>query len=249
MNSMGSNGFRALVALVWVACAARGGVLDEDWQSLRVEMVRSQIEARGVSNPRVLEAMRTVPRHLFVPATMRAMAYADYPLPIGEGQTISQPYIVAAMTELLDPQPEDKVLEIGTGSGYQSAVLSGLVQHVYTIEIVPSLARRAEKTLAANGYGNVTVITGDGYRGLPDVAPFDGIIVTAAPDEVPQPLLEQLAIGARMVIPVGTSEQELEVIERTEKGFETKSVFPVNFVPMTGEAEKKPRKRSRLDEP
>jgi protein-L-isoaspartate(D-aspartate) O-methyltransferase len=151
------------------------------------------------------------------------------------------------MTELLDPQPEDKVLEIGTGSGYQAAVLSGLASHVYTIEIFPSLAQQAKKTLQANGYENVTVITGDGYRGLPDDAPFDGIIVTAAPDEVPGPLLEQLEVGGRMVIPVGTIEQELQVIERTEKGFETRSVLPVRFVPMTGGAQKKPPKRSSLD--
>jgi protein-L-isoaspartate(D-aspartate) O-methyltransferase len=209
-------------------------------------MVESQIVSRGVSNPRVLEAMRTVPRHLFVPASVRAMAYADHPLPIGEGQTISQPYIVAFMTELLDPQPEDKVLEIGTGSGYQAAVLSELVRHVYTIEILPSLAQRAAETLRVNAYQNVTVITGDGYLGLPDVAPFDGIIVTAAPEEVPGPLLEQLAIGGRMVIPVGEVYQELQVIVRTEKGFETKSVLPVRFVPMTGESQKS-SKQSRLD--
>jgi protein-L-isoaspartate(D-aspartate) O-methyltransferase len=174
------------------------------------------------------------------------MAYADHPLPIGEGQTISQPYIVAFMTELLDPQPEDKVLEIGTGSGYQAAVLSELVRHVYTIEILPSLAQRAAETLRVNAYQNVTVITGDGYLGLPDVAPFDGIIVTAAPEEVPGPLLEQLAIGGRMVIPVGEVYQELQVIVRTEKGFETKSVLPVRFVPMTGESQKS-SKQSRLD--
>lgn len=237
------------VVLFYVACAAGGGAQGEDWHSQRLAMVKGQIESRGVSNPRVLEAMGTVPRHVFVPESVRAMAYADHPLPIGEGQTISQPYIVAVMTELIDPQPEDTVLEIGTGSGYQAAVLSGLVRHVYTIEIVPSLAQQAEKTLQANGYENVTVVTGDGYLGLPDVAPFDGVIVTAAPEEVPRPLLEQLALGGRMVIPIGTSEQELRVIERTEKGFETKSVFPVRFVPMTGEAEKKPRKRSRLDGP
>ena len=155
--------------------------------------------------------------------------------------------VIAETLATMKQEPEDRVLEVGTGSGYQAAVLSRLARHVYTIEILPSLAQRAEKTLQANGYDNVTVITGDGYRGLPEVAPFDGIIVTAAPDEVPGPLLEQLAIGGRMVIPVGTIDQELRVIERTEKGFETKSVLPVRFVPMTGEAQKKPPKRSGLD--
>lgn len=247
MNVLLANALRACVVVFWAAGAARNGPAGEDWRSQRLAMVESQIGSRGVSNPRVLEAMRTVPRHLFVPESVRAMAYADHPLPIGEGQTISQPYIVAVMTELLDPQPEDRVLEVGTGSGYQAAVLSGLARRVYTIEILPSLAQRAEKTLQANGYDNVTVITGDGYRGLPDVAPFDGIIVTAAPDEVPGPLLEQLAMGGRMVIPVGTIDQELQVIERTEKGFETKSVLPVRFVPMTGETQKKPPKWSGLD--
>ena len=246
MNLLWGNALRACVVVLLAACAAGSGPEGEDWRSQRLAMVENQIESRGVSNPRVLEAMRTVPRHLFVPESVRAMAYADHPLPIGEEQTISQPYIVAVMTELLNPQPEDRVLEIGTGSGYQAAVLSGLARHVYTIEILPSLAQRAEETLQANGYHNVTVITGDGYRGLPDVAPFDGIIVTAASEEVPRPLLEQLAIGGRMVIPVGTIDQELQVIERTEKGFETKSVLPVRFVPMTGESQK-PRKQSSLD--
>lgn len=208
----------------------------------RLAMVRGQIEERDVSDPRVLEAMRSVPRHLFVPEELRESAYGDHPLPIGHGQTISQPYIVAVMTELLEPRPAHKVLEIGTGSGYQAAVLSGLVDHVYTIEIVAPLAKQAKKTLGSLGYDNVTVIAGDGYRGYPDEAPFDGIIVTAAPDEVPRPLLEQLRVGAKLVIPVGEWLQELEVIERTETGFETRTVFPVRFVPMTGEAEKKLRK-------
>ncbi|HEX9725529.1 MAG TPA: protein-L-isoaspartate(D-aspartate) O-methyltransferase [Vicinamibacteria bacterium] len=244
MRSLGRRILSASVVVLSAACTA--GPAGEDWSRQRLAMVERQIVSRGISNPRVLEAMRTVPRHLFVPAYVRAMAYADHPLLIGEGQTISQPYIVAFMTELLDPQPEDKVLEVGTGSGYQAAVLAGLASHVYTIEILPSLAQRAEETLHANGYHNVTVITGDGYRGLPDVAPFDGIIVTAAPEEVPPSLLEQLAVGGRMVIPVGAVYQELQVIERTEKGFDTKSVLPVRFVPMTGESQKPP-KQSRLD--
>lgn len=202
-------------------------------------MVHDQIEERWVTDPRVLETLRDVPRHLFVPEQLREMAYEDYPLPIGHGQTISQPYIVGVMTQLLAPRPEHKILEIGTGSGYQAAVLSMLVEHVYTIEIIAELAAEARTRLRALGYDNVTVITGDGYRGHPDEAPFDGIIVTAAPEEIPQPLLEQLRVGGRLVIPVGSAIQELEVIERTDKGYATRTVFPVRFVPMTGEAEKK----------
>jgi protein-L-isoaspartate(D-aspartate) O-methyltransferase len=194
------------------------------------------IEARGVANPRVLEVMRNVPRHQFVPETMRERAYGDYPLPIGNGQTISQPYIVAAMTELLEPAIGDTVLEIGTGSGYQAAVLSKLVHKVYSIEIVDELAEDARKKLAELGYDNVVVITGDGYRGLPKKAPFDGIIVTAAPEKIPQPLIDQLAVGGRLVIPVGGMIQELVVLERTRDGVQTRRVFPVRFVPMTGEA-------------
>jgi protein-L-isoaspartate(D-aspartate) O-methyltransferase len=202
-------------------------------------MVRTQIEARGVANPRVLEAMRTVPRHLFVPEAYRDEAYADHPLPIGRGQTISQPYIVAVMTELLDPQPTDRVLEVGTGSGYQAAVLSLLVDKVTTIEIVPELAERARRDLARLGYENVEVIRGDGYRGVPEQAPFDGIMVTAAPEKVPKPLTEQLKPGARLVIPVGGRYQELRVLHRTDEGIRTRTIFPVRFVPMTGEAQGK----------
>jgi protein-L-isoaspartate(D-aspartate) O-methyltransferase len=201
----------------------------------RHAMVASQIEARGVRNPRVLEAMREVPRHVFVPKRYRDEAYADRPLPIGSGQTISQPYIVAIMTELLDTEEGDRVLEVGTGSGYQAAVLSRLVARVFSIEIVPDLAERARRTLAAHGYENVLVITGDGYRGLPREAPFDGIIVTAAPERVPEPLIEQLKVGGRLVIPVGAAQQWLQVLERTEEGVETRKLFEVRFVPMQGE--------------
>jgi len=208
-----------------------------DWRARRASMVTTQIEARGVANPRVLDAMREVPRHLFVPESLRQEAYADHPLPIGRGQTISQPYIVAAMTELLDPQPEDRVLEVGTGSGYQAAVLSLLVERVYTIEIVPELAERARRQLERLGYENVVVISGDGYRGLSEQAPFDGIMVTAAPEKVPEPLIKQLVPGARLVIPVGGRYQELRVLQRTEEGIRTRTIFPVRFVPMTGEAQ------------
>jgi protein-L-isoaspartate(D-aspartate) O-methyltransferase len=204
-----------------------------DWRARSEAMVREQIESRGVRDPRVLAALREVPRHRFVPREWRARAYQDGPLPIGKGQTISQPYIVAVMTELLRPEPGDRVLEIGTGSGYQAAVLARLVPQVYSIEIVPELAERARATLKELGVENVEVVTGDGYRGLPDRAPFDGILLTAAPREVPEPLLEQLAIGGRLVAPVGTTDQELRVLERTPDGIRTERLFPVRFVPFT----------------
>ncbi len=214
----------------------------------RLAMVQDQLEVRGITDPRVLEAMRSVPRHLFVPAPLRDVAYGDHPLPIGHKQTISQPYIVAAMTQLLQLQSDDKVLEIGTGSGYQAAVLAKLVRRVVTIEIVAPLADSARKLLAELGHENVTVITGDGYRGYPEEAPFDGIIVTAAPERVPQPLLDQLRVGGKLVIPVGAYLQELEVHERTESGFTRRSIFPVRFVPMTGEVEKEPPGGFRPDD-
>jgi protein-L-isoaspartate(D-aspartate) O-methyltransferase len=204
-------------------------------------MVRRQIEARGVQDARVLTALRAVPRHLFVPEDLRHAAYDDGPLPIGHGQTISQPYIVAVMTELLAPAPGDVVLDVGTGSGYQAAVLGALVKRVYSIEIVPELAHSARERLAALGYANVEVIQGDGWKGLPEHAPFDGILVAAAPPEVPQALLDQLGVGARLVIPVGRWDQDLRVYERTEHGIDQRTVFGVRFVPLVHgeEAEKK----------
>jgi protein-L-isoaspartate(D-aspartate) O-methyltransferase len=208
-----------------------------DARALRERMVERQIAARGVKNERVLEAMRTVPRHEYVPADVRKRAYEDRALPIGRGQTISQPYMVAVMTELLDPQSGDRVLEVGTGSGYQAAVLAELGVRLHTIEIVPELAERARAALVAHGHDQVVVIAGDGYAGLPDVAPFDGIIITAAPGEIPKPLVEQLALGGRMVVPVGDRDQWLEVLERTEDGIRRERLFQVRFVPMTGEAE------------
>jgi len=218
------------------ARAPRSADSEVRWAVERAEMVERQIAARDIRNPRVLEAMREVPRHEFVLPDDRNRAYLDRPLPIGLGQTISQPYIVAAMTELLRPKATDRVLEIGTGSGYQAAVISHLVAKVYTIEIVPELAERAKKTLAALGYANIEVSSGDGYRGIPSEAPFDGILVTAAPDKIPQPLIDQLAVGGRMVIPVGDFFQQLTVVEKTEAGIRKHVVFPVRFVPMTGEA-------------
>jgi protein-L-isoaspartate(D-aspartate) O-methyltransferase len=207
----------------------------------RARMVETQIVARGVRDARVLAAMRQVPRHLFVDAKERAQAYEDHPLPIAGNQTISQPYIVALMTELADLTAGEKVLEIGTGSGYQSAVLSRLAKEVYSIEIVPDLARESAERLRELGYSNITVKEGDGYRGWPAHAPFDAILVTAAPDRIPQPLLDQLAPGGRMVIPVGSFFQELKVLSKDKNGKITeKDILPVRFVPMTGEIEKTP---------
>ena len=226
-----------VLALIALAFLVFGGARachssPPDWKALREQMVAQQIEARGVEDPRVLTAMRSVPRHRFVPEPDRGRAYQDRPLPIGHRQTISQPYIVAVMTELLEPKPGDRILEIGTGSGYQAAILSGLVNKIYSVEIIPELAETARITLAAGGYQNVQVITGDGYAGLPEHAPFDGIIVTAAPEKVPEPLIEQLAVGGRLVIPVGGWSQDLRVLERTEEGIRTTKLFPVRFVPL-----------------
>lgn len=204
-------------------------------------MVETQIVARGVRDPRVLQVMQKVPRHLFVDAAHQSEAYEDHPLPIAGNQTISQPYIVALMTELLDLQPGDRVLEIGTGSGYQSAVLSRLARDVYSIEIVPELAQVSSERLRKLGFQNVTVKEGDGYRGWPEHAPFDGIVVTAAPPRIPEPLLDQLAPGGRMVIPVGDFFQELKVFTKDKNGKVTeKDILPVRFVPMTGEIAKTP---------
>jgi protein-L-isoaspartate(D-aspartate) O-methyltransferase len=207
----------------------------------RAEMVSNQIAARGIRDPRVLEAMKTVERHLFVPDASRAHAYEDRPLPIGHRQTISQPYIVALMTELAQVRSGARVLEIGTGSGYQAAVLAKLAGEVYTIEIVESLAREASERLARMGFRNVTVRAGDGYAGWAERAPFDAILVTAAPPRIPAPLLAQLAVGGRLVAPVGEGPQELLVIERTESGTRERRVATVWFVPMTGEAQRERR--------
>lgn len=212
-----------------------------DFSERRDRMVRDQIQGRGVKNPRVLDAMRKVPRHRFVRAALADQAYRDGPLAIGHGQTISQPFIVASMTELVDPQPGDKILEIGTGSGYQAAVLGELAAKVYTIEIVPELAARSRRLLAELGYENVEVITGDGWKGLPGEAPFDAIVVTAAPAAIPPPLLEQLAVGAKLVIPVGDRDQVLRLVERTEERLEERGVYPVRFVPLVREAQPAPR--------
>ncbi len=231
----------AFAVVAWVACAAASFPspipqtlsVDEEYRSQRTAMVEAQIRRRGITDARVLEAMRAVPRHRFVPEPLQHLAYADQPLPIGQGQTISQPFIVAYMTEALEVRPAHRVLEIGTGSGYQAAVLSRLVREVYTIEIVPELARRATATLKALGCVNVRVREGDGYAGWPEQAPFARIMVTAAPEKVPQPLIDQLANGGRMVIPVGDREQWLTVIEKTPRGVVERRTIPVAFVPFT----------------
>ena len=197
-------------------------------------MVNEQLKARDIRDQPVLDAMLKVPRHLFVPASLRGQAYYDSPLPIGHDQTISQPYIVAFMTQALKIEPGDRILEIGTGSGYQAAILGVLAKDVYTIEIVQPLAERARATLAEQGHRNVHVRHGNGYLGWPEHAPFDRIMVTAAPDEVPPALVEQLKVGGLMAIPVGTTSQELRVLRRTSTGTETLETLPVRFVPMTG---------------
>jgi protein-L-isoaspartate(D-aspartate) O-methyltransferase len=212
----------------------RGSDREEALRQARATMVTDQIEARGVSNPQVLAAMRAVPRHRFVPPDQIAAAYQDRALPIGLGQTISQPYIVAFMTEALRLSPAHRVLEIGTGSGYQAAVLGEIVKEVHTIEIVAALADRSRALLRELGYANIHVVTGDGYAGLPKLAPFDRIIVTAAPDHVPQPLVDQLAVGGRMIIPVGGGwRQQLMVLTKTKEGIASEPTLDVLFVPLT----------------
>ena len=214
---------------------------DIDYAKLRYLMVETQIARRDVTDKNVLDAMRTVPRHLFVPEEFREDAYRDGPLPIGHDQTISQPYIVAIMTQLLKIDSASKVLEIGTGSGYQAAVLAEISDSVYTIEIIPALGRHADSLLDSLGYRSVQVRVGDGYLGWPEAAPFDAVIVIAAAPKLPQPLLDQLKVGGRMVIPVGQFSQELMLITKNEEGVVKESVIPVRFVPMTGEIQKRPK--------
>jgi len=208
----------------------------------RMNMVKEQLMAPGrdIRNPRVLRAMELVPRHEFVPESHRPQAYEDGPLPIGHGQTISQPFIVAYMTEKLDPQPGDRILEIGTGSGYQAAVLAQLVDAVYTVEIVEPLAEQARRTISRLGYANVHIKVGDGYQGWPEFAPFDAVIVTCAPDHIPRPLVDQLKEGGKMIIPVGTLPyQELMLLQKEGSDVRQRAVLPVRFVPMTGEGERR----------
>jgi protein-L-isoaspartate(D-aspartate) O-methyltransferase len=225
-------GVLAVASFVWTKAVS---FAEEKYEEAREKMVKQQIEARGIGNKRVLAAMREVPRHLFVPPEERTRAYGDYPLPIGFGQTISQPYIVALMTELLNLRKESRVLEVGTGSGYQAAILSEIVDEIYTVEIIPQLASRAERTLRELGYRHVHVANLDGYNGWKEHAPFDAIIVTAAAEFVPPPLIAQLKVGGLMCIPVGPpfSVQNLFLVKKKgEKEIETKVITQVAFVPL-----------------
>ena len=223
----------AVLALLPVVAIGQG---DDPWRAQREAMVANQLAARGIKDERVLAAMRRVPRHEMVPPLVRDLAYADRPLPIGDGQTISQPYIVALMTEAAAVGKGARVLEVGTGSGYQAAVLAELGAEVYSIEIVEPLARRAAAALRRSGYGSVNLRVGDGYRGWPEAAPFDAVLVTAAPPRIPEPLKLQLKPGGRLVVPVGDGFQQLVVVTRTGDRFEERRIAPVRFVPMTGEA-------------
>jgi protein-L-isoaspartate(D-aspartate) O-methyltransferase len=218
-----------IILLIWLLPLRQ----QQDYVKQRVEMVKSQIEKRGVEDRATLAALRKIPRHLFVPANSVDDAYDDRPLPIGYGQTISQPYIVAYMTEIIKPQSGHRVLEIGTGSGYQAAVLSEIVKEVYTIELIDSLGSQAKNRLNKLNYKNVTVKTGDGYYGWKDKSPFDAIIVTAAAEHIPPPLIEQLKEGGRMIIPVGSPfmVQQLMLVEKKNGKVRTTSLMPVRFVP------------------
>ena len=231
------------VCLAWslLGQASTAAVQEDMWAGRRRAMVERQIAARGVEDPRVLAAMAKVPRHLFIPPPLWDEAYADYPLPIGEGQTISQPYIVAFMTDALALRPEDRVLEVGTGSGYQAAVLAELAADVYSVEIVGELAARASQTLKALGYGRVQVRQGDGFFGWPEAAPFDAVMITAATPRVPPPLLAQLKDGGRMILPLEHPDgyQVLTLVTKTAGKTKSRAVLDVRFVPMTGEARKK----------
>ena len=234
----GAGRFFLLASLVLAACSDAKPPATGDLTAQRNAMVEQQIAARGISDAATLAAMRMVPRHEFLPLRLRGEAYADYPLPIGHGQTISQPYVVAFMTEAIRPQPGEKILEIGSGSGYQAAVLAEMGADVFTIEIVEPLAEMARQTLERLDCKNARVKSGDGFRGWPEHAPFDAIIVTCAPDKIPAPLVEQLRDGGRMIIPVGSGmNQELVLLRKTGDKIEQQSVLPVRFVPMTGEAQ------------
>ena len=220
-----------------LAVAAQPSIDADYFASQRRAMVDEQIRGRGIAEPRLLNALETVPRHEFVPEALRDDAYRDEPLQIGAGQTVSQPYLVALMTDLLELDGDEKLLEIGTGSGYTTAVLAQLARRVYTIEIIDDLASRAQRVLDELGYGNVEVRVGDGYRGWPEEAPFDGILVSAAPSEVPPPLIEQLKVGGVLVAPVGRTLQDLVVIRKTPDGLERRQVDVVRLVPMLGRAQ------------
>jgi protein-L-isoaspartate(D-aspartate) O-methyltransferase len=231
----GKHGFYLFSAIIILSLSVLHCRADDntgrDYAFQRERMVVEQIQARNIRNPEVLKAMRTVPRDQFVPENIRHLAYGDHALPIGEGQTISQPYIVALMTDTIMPEKNMKVLEIGTGSGYQAAILAELCRSVYTIEIIEKLGRQAERILTRR-YQNVFVKIGDGYQGWPEAAPFDAILVTCAPTKVPRPLADQLKEGGRMVIPIGKIKQELVVLVKRNGQLEREAIIPVLFVPM-----------------
>jgi len=234
-----------LLQAILLAVDISPSAVPPDFSAARQRMVQEQLSAPGrdIKNRLVLEAMATVPRHEFVPETLRKFAYWDEPLPIGYGQTISQPFVVAFMTEQLNPKPTDRILEVGTGSGYQAAILSRLVAEVYTIEIIEPLAKRAEADLRRLGFLNVKVLAGDGYKGWPEHAPFDSVIVTCAPEHIPQALIDQLKDGGRMIIPVGSpGDQQLYLLRKHGDKIDQQAVLPVRFVPMTRKpaAEDKP---------
>src|SRR5438270_5560162 len=229
-----------LIGLVVVAACHKSARSTSEFAAERQKMVQEQLKPRSINDERVLAAIAKVPRQEFVPENLRAQSYSDSALPIGHDQTISQPFIVAFMTEQLRPQPTDRVLEIGTGTGYQSAVLAELVKDVYTIEIIEPLAKEASARLSRLGYGNAHVKVGDGFQGWPEVAPFDAIIVTCAPTKIPQPLTQQLKDGGRMIVPVGSGlDQQLHLLEKKDGQLAERAILPVRFVQMTGEATKK----------
>ena len=220
-------------------------VQDEWWKQEAEQMVEDQIVARGIQDEYVIHAMKNTPRHLFIPEDLLEYAYHDHPLPIGYGQTISQPYIVALMTELLNLRSSGTVLEIGTGSGYQAAILAQLTDTCYSIEVVRELAESSAKKLKSLGYGNVLVKWGDGYKGWPEYAPFDAIIVTAAPENIPENLISQLKSGGRMIVPVGKFYQDLLLITKTKKGYQKDNIIPVRFVPMIHPDQEIPENREK----
>ena len=224
-----------VLSFILVNCSDIKNKKNLSWDKIaRKEMVQNQIVARGITNKKVINAMLEVERHKFVPEKLEKLAYNDYPLPIGEDQTISQPYIVALMTEKLNLKDGDKLLEIGTGSGYQAAILSLIVRLVYTIEIIPSLANSASQRLHEFGFSNIHVRCGDGFLGWPEAGPFDAVIITCAPPEVPEPLIKQLAEGGRLIVPLGDNFQILTLFKKVEGKFEKTEIIPVRFVPMKG---------------
>ena len=240
-SSGGAGCFVPLLCLLFLASCTDAELPAPDASDLAAQrdaMVDQQIAARGITDPATLAALRTVPRHEFLPLRLRSEAYADYPLPIGHGQTISQHYIVAFMTDAIRPQPGENILEIGAGSGYQAAILAAMGANVFTVEIVGPLAELSRQTLDRLGYDNAKVLHADGFRGWPEHAPYDAIIATCAPDKIPAPLVDQLREGGRMIIPVGTGlNQELVLLQKKNGQIEKQSILPVRFVPMTGEAQ------------